>query len=175
VRDDGGAIGFRHAFIRSLIGLLELYMSFGSVAALVGLLNDRSKRLGDFIAGTYSQHERVGRMPHQVFGVPTALEEWSLTADVARMPDALSRRISQFLRQAPRISPASRQRLSRQLAHEASAYVSPLPAVDAELFIAAVSAIRRDREFAALQLEQRRLEVLAPALRGIPRRFPSRG
>src|SRR6187402_2677243 len=38
VRDDGGAIGFRHAFIRALLGVLELYVTFGGTAAIVGLL-----------------------------------------------------------------------------------------------------------------------------------------
>ena len=59
VRDDGGAIGFRHAFIRSLVGLLEIFMTFGGMATLVALLSHRSKRLGDYIAGTYSQYERI--------------------------------------------------------------------------------------------------------------------
>ena len=61
VRDDGGAIGFRHAFIRALAGVLEIYLTFGGIAALTGLLNPRSKRLGDLLAGTYSQLERVPR------------------------------------------------------------------------------------------------------------------
>jgi uncharacterized RDD family membrane protein YckC len=175
VRDDGGAIGFRHAFIRSLTGLLEIYSTLGGIAAVTGLLNERSKRLGDFLAGTYSQHERVARVVPAVFGVPVVLADWARTADVARMPDSLSRRIAQFLQQAAKLSPVSRQRLSEQLAAEASIYVSPVPEVQPELFIAAVAAIRRDREFAALQGEQRRLDVLASALDGLPHHFPTRG
>jgi uncharacterized RDD family membrane protein YckC len=175
VRDDGGAIGFRHAFIRSLLGLLEIFMSFGGFAALVGLLNDKSKRLGDLVAGTYSQHERVSAITPPTYGVPGVLVEWAKTADVARMPDQLTRRMAQFLRQATRLTPASRARLARELATEASIYVSPLPEVDAELFVAAVAAMRREREFAALQGEERRLELLGPALTGLPHGFPKRG
>ena len=33
VRDDGGAIGLRHAFIRALLGVLEIFMTFGGLAA----------------------------------------------------------------------------------------------------------------------------------------------
>lgn len=174
VRDDGGAIGLRHAAIRGVVAVLEVYMTFGGGALLIGLLNGRAKRLGDLLAGTYSQHERIPLIVTPVYGVPTPLIEWSKTADVARMPDALSRRIAHYLTQARGLSPETRARLGRDLANEASIYVSPLPTVDAELFLAAVASLRRDREFAALQLQQRRLEQLKPVLTGLPHHFPPR-
>jgi len=174
VRDDGGAIGFRHAFIRSLVGLLEIFMTFGGMATLVALLSHRSKRLGDYIAGTYSQYERISGQIAPVFGVPVELQQWALTADVARMPDRLVRRIAQFLGHAPSLTPATRDRLSRELAIEASAFVSPIPQVDAELFLAAVASLRRDREFTALTLERQGLDRLAPVLEGRPHGFPNR-
>ncbi|NEM90835.1 RDD family protein [Galbitalea soli] len=175
VRDDGGAIGFRHAAIRGLVAVLDFYLTLGGFAAIVGLLNGRSKRLGDILAGTYSQYERALGQPAPVYGVPLQLQEWAATADVARMPDRLGRRIAQFLRQAPKMTPATRVRLARQLAVEASPWVSPLPDSDPELFVAAVGAIRRDREFSALQLERRRLDTLDPTLSGLPHGFPDRG
>jgi uncharacterized RDD family membrane protein YckC len=176
VRDDGGAIGFRHAFIRSLVGLLEIFSTSGGLAVLVALLNSKSKRLGDMLAGTYSQQERIGGTPPPVFGVPYALSDWARTADVARMPDQLSRRVSQFLSQAGGMTPASRDRHARDLANEVSVYVSPIPSsTTPELFLAAVSVVRREREFAALQREARGLTVLGPALKGQPHGFPDRG
>jgi uncharacterized RDD family membrane protein YckC len=175
VRDDGGAIGFRHAFIRSLTGVLELYMTLGSVAAAVGLFSSRAKRLGDLVAGTYSQNERVSHYAQPVFGVPASLISWAQTADVARLPDPLARRVSTFLNQAGGLTPDTRDRLSRSLADQVAVYVSPVPATNAELFLAAVTALRRDREFAALRLEQAHLARLAPALDGMPRGFPDRG
>ena len=174
VRDDGGAIGLRHAAIRGVVAVLEVYMTLGGGALIVGLFNSRAKRLGDLLAGTYSQHERIPRIVTPVYGVPMPLVEWSKTADVARMPDALARRIAHYLAQARGLSPETRVRLGRQLANEASIYVSPLPVADAELFLAAVASLRRDREFAALQLQQRRLEQLKPVLTGLPHRFPNR-
>ena len=175
VRDDGGAIGFRHAFIRSLTNVFETFMTFGGVAAIVALLNGKSKRMGDLIAGTYSQNERVSGVVTPIYGVPVPLVDWSLTADVAKMPDALARRVAAFLQQAPGLTPVSRDRLSRELANEVSVFVSPVPRADAELFLAAVAALRRDREFAALQLEKAGLERLEPVLGGLPRGFPDRG
>lgn len=174
VRDDGGAIGFRHAFTRSLVGLFEILMTLGGVATAVALLNSRSKRLGDLVAGTYSQHERVAKTSPPVHGVPLELLEWSQTADVARMPGSLARRIAQFLRQARGHGAASRIRIARQLASEAAGYVSPLPDVDPELFLAGVAAVRRDREYRALHAERERLAALDPVLQGLPHRFPDR-
>jgi uncharacterized RDD family membrane protein YckC len=175
VRDDGGAIGFRHAFIRALTGIFEIFFTLGGGAAIIALLNSRSRRLGDLVAGTYSQNERVAHEVRAVYGVPFQLQAWSMTADVARMPDALARRIAQFLAQAGALTPSTRQRLALDLAGEAAAYVSPLPQSDPELFIAAVAAVRRDRERAALEQEKRGLERLAPTLTGMPRGFPERG
>lgn len=174
VRDDGGAIGFRHAFIRGLVGVIEVFMSFGGIAAITAMLNGRSKRLGDLLAGTYSQYERVAKLAPPALDVPPELTDWARLADVARMPDALSRRISQFLSQAPRLSPSTRDRLARELANEASAFVSPVPQAHPEAFLVAVSAVRRSREYAALEGERRRLQLLSPVLEGTRRGFPDR-
>jgi uncharacterized RDD family membrane protein YckC len=175
VRDDGGAIGFRHAFIRSLTGMLEIFITFGGLAAIVALLNGQSKRLGDLLAGTYSRYERLSKEVVPVYGVPEPLSQWALTADVARMPDRVARRIASFLRQAPGLSATTRDRLGRELADEAALWVSPVPEAPAELFLAGVAALRRQREAAALSLDQARLDQLEPALRGLPHGFPDRG
>jgi uncharacterized RDD family membrane protein YckC len=176
VRDDGGAIGVRHAFIRALTGLLEIWFTAGGLAAVVGLLSPRAKRLGDVLAGTYAQVERVPVAPSASWGVPSELSTWSEIADVAALPDALARRVSSFLANATRMSPDSRRRLAGALADSAAAYVAPLPeaGTDPELFLAAVSAVRRERETTALRLEAERLERLQPVLRGLPHEFPPR-
>jgi uncharacterized RDD family membrane protein YckC len=175
VRDDGGAIAFRHAVIRSFVGVLEIVFTFGGLAVVVAMLNARAKRLGDLLAGTYSQYERVAPARTQTFGVPVELVEWASTADVARLPDALSRRIAQFLRQAAGHLPATRERIARDLAAEAAGFVSPVPGGDPELFLAAVAALRREREATALRLERARLDELAPTLTALPHGFPDRG
>lgn len=174
VRDDGGAIGFRHALIRALSGVLEIVLTFGGIAALVALLNSRAKRLGDLLAGTYAQHERVPRVVEPVYGVPPELTDWAALVDVGRLPDALSRRITSYLKQATRLTADSRARLAADLAREAAPYVSPIPNVRAELFLAGVAAVRRERDFAALLQERARLAALAPALTGRPHAFPDR-
>jgi uncharacterized RDD family membrane protein YckC len=174
VRDDGGAIAMRHAFIRALLGVIEIYMTLGGLAAMVALLNARGKRLGDLLAGTHSQMERVPHYNAPVYGVPQPLLAWAELADVATLPDRLQRRIAQFLEQAPRLSDAARGRLAGELAREASVYVSPLPQIEPELFLAGVVALRRDRDAAALELSRQRLARLDPVLTGLPHGFPER-
>lgn len=175
VRDDGGAIAFRHAVIRSFVGVFEIVFTFGGLAVVVAMLNARAKRLGDLLAGTYSQYERVAPATSTAFGVPAELVEWASVADVGRLPDPLARRIAQFLRQAAGHLPATRERIARDLAIEASAYVSPLPGGDPELFLAGVAAVRREREATALRLERARLDELTPTLAALPHGFPDRG
>jgi uncharacterized RDD family membrane protein YckC len=175
VRDDGGAIGLRHAAIRALTGMLDFYLTLGGLALLVGLLSPRSKRLGDLIAGTYSQYERVAKLPAPAFGLPVQLAAWATVADVARMPDGLSRRIAQFLAQAPHLDPSRRASQAAGLAQEASAFVSPLPAVPPEILLAGIAVVRRGREADALALRAQRLERLDPVLTAQPHGFPERG
>lgn len=174
VRDDGGAISMRHAFIRALSGLVELVFTVGGLAAVVGLLNRRSKRLGDLLAGTVSQHERVPRPPSNAVGVPVSLTEWAAIADVGRLPDSLARRIAAFLAQAPRMLPASRDRLAASLAAEVAPYIAPAIDTSPEFLLAAVAAIRREREFTALTLERDRFARLAATLDATPHGFPDR-
>jgi len=174
VRADGGATGFRQAFIRALVGVFELWFTFGAVAAIVGTFTPRSQRLGDLLAGTYSERSRTPRLPAPAPGLPPVLAEWATVADVARLPDRLSRRISQFARQAPEFAPAARTRIAASLAAEASAFVSPVPAVDAETFVCGVAAVRRDRELRGLVLEEQRVTALASGVPDVPRGFPER-
>ena len=174
VRDDGGAISLRHALIRALTGVLEIIMTVGGLAAITALLNGRSKRLGDLLAGTYSQHERVQRNKEVPRPLPESLLPWSQTVDIARLPDQLARRVAQFLRQSSHLTRPTRERLAQTLAAEATPFVSPLPDAPAELFLIGVAAVRREREYTALLLERERLARLAPILTGLPHGFPNR-
>lgn len=174
VRVDGGAAGFRHAFIRALVGVFEIWMTFGAVAALVGAFTPRSQRLGDLLAGTYSERTRAPRLPAALPGAPAVLAGWAPTADVARLPDRLTRRIAQFVTQAGNMEPAARARVAASLASDAAPFVSPLPSVDPETFLRGVAAVRRDREFHALMLEAERVARLTAGATAAPPGFPTR-
>ncbi|KAB1659494.1 RDD family protein [Pseudoclavibacter chungangensis] len=175
VRDDGGASGPRQAFIRSLVGFFEIYMTSGGIAVLVGLFNGRSKRIGDILAGTYAQNERVPRARPSDVVLPAGLEGWASIADVARLPDPVARRVRDYLVQAPKLEGATRPALAGRVARDVAPFVHPIPDVDADTFLRAVAAVRRDREYRALQLSSQRLERLAPVLNARPHGFPDRG
>ncbi|GAA3768194.1 RDD family protein [Microbacterium kribbense] len=162
VRADGGAAGFRHALIRALVGVLEIWMSVGAIAALVGAFTPRSQRLGDLMAGTYCQRTRTPVLPPAAPGQPPILAGWAQIADVSRLPDPLARRCAQFVAQAAQMQAVPRARLAASLAAEVTPFVAPVPTADAEAFVRGVVALRRDREYAALMLENERVARLVP-------------
>ncbi|MBN8205719.1 RDD family protein [Microbacterium esteraromaticum] len=161
VRIDGGAITFRHTFIRALLGVLEIYITVGGIAVITGALTARSQRLGDLVAGTYSQRVRTPHLVQQEPVLPPSLTGWATVADVARMPDRLARRISQFLVNADRLSPAARLSVGRELAAEAAPFISPVPDAGPEEMLRAVTVLRRERERRALTLSDDRAEHLS--------------
>ena len=160
VRADGGSAGFRHALVRALAGLLEIWMTVGGLAALVGAFTPRSQRLGDLMAGTYCQRTRTPRLEGAGEPAPAALRGWAAIADVSRLPDPLARRCAQFVHQAEHMEPAARTRFAAELAAELTPFVAPVPPVDAETFVRGAVAVRRDREYAALRLEDARVAAL---------------
>lgn len=170
VRDDGGSIRFRHALIRALVAVLEIYMLAGSLAIIVSMLNERSKRLGDMLAGTYGIRERLPATPSTEFVVPAYLQQWASQADVGRLPDALGRRISQFLHQESRMTAGSQFELAVSLADEAVNFVSPPPppGTSPRDFLSALMRERRERDFARLSRQRARSEQLGERLHRLP-------
>jgi hypothetical protein len=92
--------------------------------------------------------------------LPFQLTGWAQIADVARMPDRLARRISQFLQTAPRMVPAARARVAQELLTDAAPFVSPMPNAAPEEVLVAITVLRRERERRALENADRRTEKL---------------
>ncbi|GGF45899.1 membrane protein [Microbacterium sorbitolivorans] len=161
VRSDGGAIGFRHAFIRGLLGVLEVYMTFGGLALIVGMFTPRAQRLGDLMAGTYSERARRTRLPVPSPGVPDPLAGWARVADVARLPARLDAQVTRFASGSGGLSPAVRARIAAELAGDVAPYVTPIPDVAPELLLQGVAAVRREREGRMLRAERERAEIFA--------------
>lgn len=170
VRDDGGSIRFRHAFIRGMVAVLEIYILAGALAFVVAIFNERSKRVGDVLAGTYSMRERYVRPSPVLAFTPPHLQQWVVLADMARLPDSLARRLSMFSSQAPRMTVAARSTLGVDLANETSVYVSPAPppGTAPEEFLQAVTAQRRERDYARLSAQRERLDATSARLHKLP-------
>lgn len=174
VRDDGGPVRFRHALVRALIGVFELWLTAGGIAAIASLSNAKGKRLGDLAAGTYAVRVRGGRPPSAPIVMPQALASWAHTADMRRLPDGLALAARQLLGRAARLAPESRARLGDDLAGQIERYVAPgpPPGTHPEAFLHAVLAERRDRELAAGQRERARAEEQAELLHRLPFAVP---
>jgi uncharacterized RDD family membrane protein YckC len=155
VRDDGGPIRMRHALIRALLALVEIWMVGGSVALIASLANRRGKRLGDMLAGTYVVRERTKGDLVAPAAMPPRLAGWAAGSDLGRIPDRLALATRQFLARTTRLHPASRERLGLALAQQLAPYVSPAPppGTHPEEFLAAVLAERRRRDLERLGRE----------------------
>jgi uncharacterized RDD family membrane protein YckC len=155
VRDDAGPITFQHAFVRALIGFVEIYVFTGVPAFFSALLSSRGKRLGDYAAGTYVVRDRVRLRLAPPPLMPPPLAAWARAADMASLPTGLALAVRQFLSRLPAIDPASRASIGTRLAEQVSEYVAPAPppGTPPEAYLAAVIASRRERDQARLSRE----------------------
>lgn len=151
VRDDGGPLVFRQALVRALVGVVELWLTLGTVALICSIVHPQGKRVGDILAGTYAVRVRGAAKVRAAVVMPRHLAGWAHTADLARLPDGLALSVRQFLGRAVTLHPASRVQLGSQLTTEVQRYVNPPPPLGThpEAFLAAVLAERRERELAA--------------------------
>ena len=156
VRDDAGPISFQHAFVRALVGVVEIYLFLGSPAFFSMLLSSRGKRLGDYAAGTYVVRERIRLKLAPPPPMPIELAAWARAADVAGLPTGLALAVRQFLQRSPGLDPLHRVSVGSTLAQQVAPYVAPPPPANTppEAFLAAVIATRRERDQARLDRER---------------------
>lgn len=148
VRDDAGPITFRHALTRALLGVVEVYLLWGVPAVVCAVLNPKSKRLGDIVAGTYVVRDRVRATLPPPVPMPPHLARWAASADIAALPDSLALAVRTFLPAAFTMTPEARTALGRELLEDVLQYVSPPPPPGnhPEYVLAAVVADRRRRD-----------------------------
>jgi uncharacterized RDD family membrane protein YckC len=174
VRDDGGPVRFRQAFIRALVGVGELWATAGSVALICCIVHPQGKRVGDVLAGTYAVRVRGRVSVRGTIDMPPQLAYWAHAADVRRLPDGLALAVRQFLGRTGMLHPASRVQLGTELATEVARYVapSPPPGTHPEYFLAAVLAERRAREHAAALRADRSAAAESALLQRLPHAIP---
>jgi uncharacterized RDD family membrane protein YckC len=149
LRDDGGPIRFRHAFVRGLVGVVveRPGVLFFFPALLCMLVNRRSKRLGDLAAGSIVVQERVPARVAPPPAMPAPLAGWAATLDLGRVDDRLAHEVRQFLARAPQLTPAVREQMSARLVGELATRTAPPPrGAPAWAYLSAVLAERRRRE-----------------------------
>jgi uncharacterized RDD family membrane protein YckC len=166
VRDDGGAERFRHALLRGMFAVVEIWILYAVPATVCSLLNRRSKRVGDLAAGTVVVRERIPRT-HDLWEpqVSPRLVAWAAIADLSHVPDPLALGVRQFLGRANALDGQSRTILAQRFLADVLRHIAPPPPpAYPEEILATVVAERRRRE-------QARQSSYAPAPYAVPGPF----
>ena len=144
---EGGPIRFRHAAIRAILGLVDLYATSGAVGVVSVLVTSRSQRLGDLVAGTIVLRERsaatAGRTLTPVrFEPPWGLEAYAATLAAGSLTHEDYGTVRSFLLRANTLTPEARHALAGQLAVPLAARLqtTPPPGVTPEAFLVCVAA-----------------------------------
>jgi len=153
VRDDGGPIRFRHALTRALAGVIVDFgpvLAWSAVALFTSLFSPRSKRVGDYLAGTLVIRERAPRLAAAEVTMPPALAGWAAGLDLAGFGDGLALAVRQYLARYGELSERAREPLGQQLAYDVAARIGAPPpwGVPPWAYLQAVLAERRRRELA---------------------------
>lgn len=148
VREEGGPARFRHALVRGLTAVIEIWITLGAVALVVSLASSKGKRLGDYLAGTVVVRERVPGASAYFVAMPPQLAGWASRLDLSRLPDDLALAARQFLARSAELAPEVRESMGARLAASVAACISPPtpPGVPAWAVLSAVLAERRRRE-----------------------------
>jgi uncharacterized RDD family membrane protein YckC len=154
VRDDGGPITFRHALVRSLVGLaLERPGIFlptlgPPLGLVVSMFSARGKRLGDMAAGTLVLQDRVPNPPDWVPVMPPPLARWAPTLDLTRLDDELALSVRQFLARSGEMSAVAREAVAADMVGDVLGRTTPAPppGTPGWAYLTAVLAERRRRE-----------------------------
>ena len=149
VTTEGAPVRFRHAAVRSFLGLVDLWATTGAVAVLSILLTRDNQRLGDLAAGTLVLRERsgAGRPRVAAFPPPYGLEAYTTTLDVAGLTPDEYGAVRSFLLRAPSLPPPVRAGLAGELAGTVAARMRHTPPswLPPEAFLACVAAATQAR------------------------------
>jgi uncharacterized RDD family membrane protein YckC len=150
VTKEGGPVRFRHAAIRTILGLVDFGIGSGFFAILLILLTRDNQRLGDLVAGTLVLRERSGLpAPAPVsFDVPAGLEPYVATLDVSGLTTGQYQAVRTFLLRTPTLAPQPRASLALQLASPVAQRLRAPPpqGVPPELYLRCVAAAYQRRQ-----------------------------
>lgn len=146
---EGAPVRFRHAAIRSALGIVDFLAGAGAVAILSALATRQSQRLGDLAAGTIVIRERHAAAFSNpiVFRPPPGWEAYAASLDVGRINDEGYTLVRSFLLRVREFRHEARVARAAELAARvARAIGTTVPAhVDPESFLIAVAAAYQDR------------------------------
>lgn len=156
---EGGPVGFRESFIRSLFQIIDIG-TLGIAAGLSAMTTDRAQRLGDLAAGTFVIRDpaSVAHVPAVPFTPPMGTEAMVASLDVSSLRPDQERVIRSFLLRVGQLSPGTRGSLGRRLAENTAAHLGHNPDTigNPEVYLVSVMAARQMLEggLAALAIKE---------------------
>lgn len=147
---EGGPEQFRHAALRAILGLIELWAFVGTLAVVTVIFSRRDQRIGDHAAGTIVLRERAATSTTSMpvaFAVPHGYEGYVASLDVSALTAEQYGLIRTFLLRVLDLTGAARASLAATLGNDAAAQVrhQPPAGLDAELFLVCVAAAYQQR------------------------------
>ena len=149
VTQEGGPVRFRHAAIRGILGLVEIWIFIGSIAIVSILFSPRNQRIGDLVAGTIVLRERTAAGPGIAvrFPVPPGFESYVASLDVTPLSAEQYSVLRSFLIRVLELSPPARMTIAVRLANRTAVLLrhTPPPTVSPEMFLVCVAAAYQQR------------------------------
>ncbi|HYU03529.1 MAG TPA: hypothetical protein VEL02_06775, partial [Jatrophihabitantaceae bacterium] len=139
-------------------GLLAPFTTAAGVLTMI--FSQRTKRIGDMMAGTFVLNERAGPRRSLVprdFGVPYQLQPWAASLDLSRLDDQLALGVRQFVVRATDMTLAAQQSLGEDLRARVEAVTTPPPPPGTPtpwVLISVLAERRRRADLAAPQYQQ---------------------
>ena len=150
VTEEGGPVRFRHAAIRSVLQIVDIFLvPVGVVAVLSVLAGGRDQRLGDRLAGTLVIRAPVTTNQSRAIAFPPlpGYEQYVRSMDTGGLGTDAYEVLRSFLTRVHELSPAARRHLAATLAEPIAAAVGQPrpPSMDAEVYLASVAAAYQHR------------------------------
>ncbi len=143
VTREGAPVRFRHAAIRAMLGLVEIWALLGIPAVVSIISSRRDQRLGDLVAGTLVLRQRAGRRasPPVSFGVPWNWESYVQSLDVSPLTDEQYGVVRAVLLRVGELSAAARWQVTTEVATAVAGRLRmPVPTqVPPEMFLLCVA------------------------------------
>ncbi|MFQ5557133.1 MAG: RDD family protein, partial [Acidimicrobiales bacterium] len=129
---EGAPVRFRHSAIRSMLQIVDFFLTVGGAAVVSALLSERGQRIGDLVAGTIVVRERrsSATMAERavVFQAPPGSEALVAGMDPSPLTREQSALVRSFLLRVLDLDPGARAAIAPRLAQKvADSLGQPVP------------------------------------------------
>ncbi len=147
---EGGPVRVRQSATRAIIGVFELWVTFGSVAVLATILTRDNQRLGDLVAGTLVLRERAAMATGATamsFPAPYGYADYVASIDVSVLTSDQYGVIRTFLMRVLDLTVEARGSLAVKLANATALELHHTPPANLppELFLVCVASAYQAR------------------------------